>query len=253
MPDPSPIPAQPIVPDFVNTLLLALADFGVPLVFLIVIATLFAIESWYANGRRIVKGAKAAGGLLSRAAAHAASMSWARVVIASVSTLGGLTLQAAILAVSYLGGSYLSAPFDPDRSDALLAEIESDIFALFRVETVTANLKLDWVAGVHIAMIAIALIASYKVDDSTGPMLLAFPYTLIAFGGGLWVLLSALLDLVVNTIQLDFTGPESWPAMRDGSGGVIAASLFGLAYMSILGYALHSSITIRRHWKGVTN
>ncbi|SDK95326.1 hypothetical protein SAMN05216298_2196 [Glycomyces sambucus] len=251
MPESSPIPAQPVVPDFVNTLLLALADFGVPLVFLIIIATLFAIESWYANGRRIITGARAAGGVLSRAAARAASMTWTRVAVAGVSTLVSLALQIGFLAVGYVGGSYLSAPFDPARTDALLASVESEPFALFRVETVTANLKLDLIAGVHLTLIVVALLAAYRVKSAAGPMLLALPYPLIAFGGGLWVLLSILLDLLVNTARWDFTGPESWPAMRDGSGGIIAVSLFALAYVAAFLTALVSAATVRRHWTGV--
>jgi hypothetical protein len=249
MPENNTPPVQPLVPDFVNVLLALLAEYGFPLVFLVIIATLFAIESWYANGRRIFKGARTAGGFLSRAAARAASRHWTRVAVAAVSTVVVIALQTAFVPVSYVAGSYLASPFDPARTDGLAHIVESQPFGLFHLETVNAYLKLDWIAAVHVAAVVFALIASYREDGNAWwPLWLTFPYPLIAFGGGVWVVVLAAIDILANLVRWDFTGPESWPLIKDGAGGIVAVGMFAVAYCLAWGTALHGTDVVKRHW-----
>ncbi|MFB9660115.1 hypothetical protein ACFQS3_10140 [Glycomyces mayteni] len=250
MPDSATTPA-PLIPDFVNALLYALAGAGVPLAFLVVFATLFALESWYTNGLRIAKSAKAAHGFLIRTAAQAMTVPLARVAVAAVSSSLGVALQVGFVAVSSVGGSYAAALLDADRRDTLLATLDLHPFVLFRADTVTANLKLDWIATAHIALILIGLIASYRTDDLRKPFLLAFPYTVVATVAGGWTLICVVFDLVVNLVRLDLTGPSSWPAMRDGYGGLVASGVFALAYMLAFVSALSSSGRIKRLWTGI--
>jgi hypothetical protein len=208
---------------------------GIPTVVISLVVIAMSIESLYARGRQVARGAV----LAHRAAGHAGS--WlvrqppVRVLLIGLSTACVLAAQAVMLGLSYIAGSFLASPFDPGRSEVLLDAVQHSPILLIDPGFISANTRLDWISAVFVLWTLVWLIAGYGVRDGAGALtgFMAFPFWFFAFGSGVWVVLSVAVDLLFGILTWTFTGSEAWTVTR----GTFAQGMVGIAAWS-LGYSL---------------
>ncbi|SDD15610.1 hypothetical protein [Glycomyces harbinensis] len=243
-------PVQSPFPDFGNFLIAVLGQAGIPAFLLLSLAIFFALESWYTYTRKIIDGSKVAGGAIAKGSVSVLRLRPFRLAIALVSTFLVLCIQLSVFTLSAKAGSYISAPFDPDRADLFLEDMQTRPWLnLLDPGYSPTYLRFDLFAAIHVIVVALCILQSYRAKEPFGLVfLMAFPYWLGLTS--IVMLVGALaLDLLVLVFTFNATGPESWPTLRGATNmGYTGSAIFTLAYTGICGLALQGSAVLKKQW-----
>ncbi|SDK50291.1 hypothetical protein SAMN05216298_0303 [Glycomyces sambucus] len=245
----APEPVQPLIPDFVNTLLLVLEGFGFPIAILVLIATIFGIESWYSNGKRVYKFARKIHKLTGRLTGAVADNQWASLSVAAISTFGAIVALSLLLLASYSSLFFVVGMFDAGER-AELKLLGSHPLAMIDLWVLAQILDFSWIILLFaILMTATSLVSVFVSQERTWHFMFFFPLIGIMLVSEWIFIIGLVINLMLNVILLLLGQAGTWGVLKFlVTTGIIPLGIFSAVYMVVATISQFSLASAVRYW-----
>jgi hypothetical protein len=192
------------VPDFTVALQAMLEFLGVSPFLIAVVLLVFALESWYSNGKRAARAATTVGRAVVLGSTWLAGQRPARIALAITTTIAVLIAQALMVRVSYVGGSIVGTPFDPVRWEALDDAYGAPPLQFADPEFLDQFLATDAFSISYVLVTIVLLLVAYSKIVPTGVLWLVAttPFWLLLFGSVALAVISVPFDLLFAGLYL---------------------------------------------------
>ena len=240
------------IPEFEPALAGALKLFGLPRIFILLLLTVLAIDSWLSNARRAAKSVKVVGNLVGRGGIWLFKQHPARLVITVAATAIVLIVQALLLKLSYTGGSLVAMPFDPVRRAAFDAAYDASPALFIDSSFLAQFLKLDAISAIY--MTTSALIIAYSYRSRSNPMkiamILSFPYSLFLFGTLSLAVITVAINGFLVLLGLLYQAPPDWTMTNTWvlSNSILTIDLISGIYCLTAFAAAYGARVVNRLW-----
>lgn len=240
------------VPDFDAAVAAVLEFIGVSPVLIAAVLLAFALESWYSNGKRVARAATVAGGAVARGGTWLATQRPVRIFVTVTATVTVVVAQVLMVRVSFVGGSVVATPFDPERWRILDDAFGVSPLLFVDLDFLTQFLAVDAISVTYVLLSVILMLLAYRRSAKAGWLWLAAttPYWVILFGSAAMAVLSLGVDLFFFVLHLPMDEPYEWPFLTDYvlTAPALAMDLVSGVYCGMALVAIGGAVVVRRLW-----
>ena len=240
------------MPDFTVALQAVLEFLGVSPVLIGVLLLAFALESWYSNGKRMARTATVVGGAVATGGTWLARQRPARIVVAVATSVTVVVAQVLMVRLSYVGGSIVATPFDPERWRLLDDAYGESPLKFVDPEFLGRFLATDAFSISYVLVTIAVLLRAYRKKTATLGLwlLVTTPFWFLLFGSVAIAALSLVLDLFFALLGLVAGSAYDWRFTTDYvlDAPHLTIDLVAGIYCGVALVAVGGAAVVRRMW-----